>query len=331
VGIAMGSGSDVAREASDIVLLKDEFTSIVKGVEEGRLLFDNLRKVIAYQIAAGCWVELLPVLATFFLGMPQPLSAFLMIVISCITDVAAGVALTFEAPEGSAMHRPPRDLKSCRLVDLQILLYGYLFIGNLQAAACFILWFLFMASRGPTRLLEGPVPSTYDPSDGQQPALTFPLGYRKDQLVFAWNWGVAPNGLGADNLAAGVEASSVYFVCAVVCQWGHLLSVRIKTPYLFASITDQAGEGGSVCTRICSELQGCRPKLSVVAAILFSVLFALIFTEVPALQSTCGTASVAGEWWGLALCFSFIIFIIAEARKWVIVLFPRSWIAKVAW
>jgi sodium/potassium-transporting ATPase subunit alpha len=175
------------------------------------------------------------------------------------------------------------------------------------------------------------VPASYDPSDGQQPALTFPLGYRKEQLVFAWNWGVAPNGLGADNLAAGIEASSVYFVCAVVCQWGHLLSVRIKTPYLFAAIMDQAGEGGSVCARICSELQCCRPKLSVIAAILFSALFALIFTEVPALQSTCGTASVAGEWWGLALCFSFVIFIIAEARKWLIALFPRSWIAKVAW
>jgi hypothetical protein len=50
-----------------------------------RLIFDNLRKVIAYQIAAGCWSEFLPVLACFFFGMPQPLSSFLMIVISCVS------------------------------------------------------------------------------------------------------------------------------------------------------------------------------------------------------------------------------------------------------
>ena len=94
VGVAMFSGSDVAKDAAAIVLLKDDFKSIVKGVEEGRLIFSNLRKVIAYQIAAGCWSELIPVLATFFLGMPQPLSSFLMIIISTVTDVYAGVALT---------------------------------------------------------------------------------------------------------------------------------------------------------------------------------------------------------------------------------------------
>ena len=62
IGVAMGSGSDVARDVAGIVLLRDTFTSMVSGVEQGRLLFSNLRKVIAYQIAAGCWSELIPVL-----------------------------------------------------------------------------------------------------------------------------------------------------------------------------------------------------------------------------------------------------------------------------
>jgi sodium/potassium-transporting ATPase subunit alpha len=85
VGIAMNSGSDAAKDVSSIVLLKDDFCSVVPAVMEGRLIYINLRKMIAYQISAGGWAELLPVLSTFFLGMPQPLSSFLMIIVSCLT------------------------------------------------------------------------------------------------------------------------------------------------------------------------------------------------------------------------------------------------------
>ena len=205
VGIAMGSGSDVAREAADVVLLYDNFGAIVKGVQEGRLVFDNLRKVIGYQIAAGCWVELLPVVATFFLGLPQPLSSFLMIVISCITDVFAGVALTLEEGEDGAMGEPPRDFAVSHLVDWQLILYGYLFIGNLEALACFLIWFLYLANRGPTDQIRGPIPAIYD-----GPPLTFPLGYRADQLLFAWAWGSAEGGLGDDNRRASIEVRPGY-------------------------------------------------------------------------------------------------------------------------
>jgi sodium/potassium-transporting ATPase subunit alpha len=103
VGIAMNSGSDVARDVSDVVLLNDDFTAIVHGVREGRLIFENLRKAIAYLLSAGSWAEILPVFVTFFLGMPQPLSAFLMIIICCLTDMYAGVALMNEPPEGGLL------------------------------------------------------------------------------------------------------------------------------------------------------------------------------------------------------------------------------------
>ena len=111
---------------------------MVEGVKEGRLIFANLRKVIGYQIAAGCWSELIPVLATFFLGMPQPLSSFLMIIISCITDVAAGVALTNEIPEKTIMTEPPRDPKAQPLVDMRLVGYAYLFYGTLESIASFV-------------------------------------------------------------------------------------------------------------------------------------------------------------------------------------------------
>ena len=77
----------------------DSVRSHRHSIREGRLIFANLRKVIAYQIAAGCWSELIPVLCTFLLGMPQPLGSLLMILICCATDVFAGVALMKASPE----------------------------------------------------------------------------------------------------------------------------------------------------------------------------------------------------------------------------------------
>ena len=131
VGIAMNAGSDAAKDASAIVLLHNDFAATAHAVREGRLIFINLRKAIAYQIAGGGWSELLPVLATFFLGMPQPLSSFLMIIVSCLTDVYAGIALMNEPPEGDILKNPPRDIHRAHLVIPPMVLYSYLFYGTM--------------------------------------------------------------------------------------------------------------------------------------------------------------------------------------------------------
>jgi magnesium-transporting ATPase (P-type) len=167
VGIAMASGSDLARDAADIVLLSDDFPAVAHGVREGRLIFANLRKVIGYQISAGCWSELLPVLATFFLGMPQPLSSFLMIIISCVTDAFAGVALTNEPPESGIMQKPPRNVRTQRLIDAQLVGYAYFFYANVLSIGAFVNYFSYMRSRGPVVPTEQQL--TVDASD-------FPLG-----------------------------------------------------------------------------------------------------------------------------------------------------------
>ena len=79
IGIAMGSGSDVALEAASMVLLDSNFSSIIVALKQGRTVFENLKKVCLYLLPAGSFSELMPVLVNLFMGVPLPLSAFLMV------------------------------------------------------------------------------------------------------------------------------------------------------------------------------------------------------------------------------------------------------------
>jgi len=80
IGIALGSGSDIAIEAADMVLL-ESFSAVVEAVQYGRVVFDNLKKTIAYLLPAGSFSEFWPVFTNVIFGLPQILSSFLMIII----------------------------------------------------------------------------------------------------------------------------------------------------------------------------------------------------------------------------------------------------------
>ncbi len=250
VGIAMQNGSDVAKDAASIVLLNDDLASVPHAVREGRVIFENLRKVVAYLTSAGSWAEAIPILATFFLGMPQPLSAFLMIIICCFTDVFGGLALMNELPEGDIMDRPPRDVKNTRLIDWKVLLYSYMFYANSMSIGAFYMFFHYMFYRGPHDL-PNPVPVD---DDGTR---SFPMGYTPGQLLFAWNWAVNDNALGEDMIQATNVGSSIFFVALVVAQLGHVLSVRRKTPYFFEAVLgrrEYANDARPWYTRVWAEI-----------------------------------------------------------------------------
>ena len=332
VGIAIGSGSSVARDAGSIVLLDDNFCSITELVREGRLVFANLRKVIAYQMAAGSWAELLPVLATFFFGLPQPLSSFLMIIISCGTDVLAGIALTYEQPETLLMFEKPRDIRNTRLVNFYLIGYSYLFYGTLECLGAFLNYFLYMSERGPTHIVPDPLPLVDD-----YPAVAnvaYPIGYTPGQLTFAWKWeGNTDDALSLDEARAAAVASSVFFVTLVVCQWGHLFTIRRKTPYFYESIMNlgKYADQGTILMRCRMELLDSEIRIPIVLAWIGALLIALIFTEIPAVQAACYTGSVPGKYWGIAIGWSILIIFLNEIRKWLILLYPDSIIGKTAW
>ncbi|MDP1798922.1 MAG: HAD-IC family P-type ATPase, partial [Planctomycetaceae bacterium] len=108
IGVAMGkAGTDVAREASELVISDDNFSSIVGGIEEGRIAYDNIRKVIYLLVSMGA-AELLMVLLAVITGLPVPLLPVQLLWLNLVTNGIQGVALAFEPGEGDSLRRKPR-------------------------------------------------------------------------------------------------------------------------------------------------------------------------------------------------------------------------------
>ena len=108
VGVAMGkAGTDVAREAAELVISDDNFTSIVGGIEEGRIAYDNIRKVIYLLVSMGA-AELLMVLLAVITGLPVPLLPVQLLWLNLVTNGIQGVAMAFEPGEGDSLQRQPR-------------------------------------------------------------------------------------------------------------------------------------------------------------------------------------------------------------------------------
>jgi len=142
IGIAMGaSGTDVAREAADMVLLDDSFASIVKAVESGRAIYENLRKFIVYVFSHN-WAELIPYVLYALLGIPLPLLVVQVLAIDLGIDVIPSLALSREPPEIGIMQEQPRSIKE-RLFNAKVFLRS-LYIGTIIATGamvgCLMAW-----------------------------------------------------------------------------------------------------------------------------------------------------------------------------------------------
>ena len=116
-GVAMGiAGSDVSKQAADMILLDDNFASIVTGVEEGRLIFDNLKKSIAYTLTSNI-PEISPFLLFILLDIPLPLGTITILCIDLGTDMVPAISLAYEQAENDIMKRLPRDPLHDKLVN----------------------------------------------------------------------------------------------------------------------------------------------------------------------------------------------------------------------
>jgi sodium/potassium-transporting ATPase subunit alpha len=148
IGVAMGiAGSDVAKEAADMILMNDNFASIVDGVEEGRLIFDNLKKSIAYTLSSNI-PEIAPFLMFILVALPLPLTTVLILCIDLGTDMVPAISLAYENKEANIMEKPPRDMNKDRLVTAKLISFSYLQIGIIQALAGFYTYFVVLNDYG---------------------------------------------------------------------------------------------------------------------------------------------------------------------------------------
>merc|ERR1712179_553484 len=206
IGVAMGiAGSDVSKQAADMILLDDNFASIVTGVEEGRLIFDNLKKSIAYTLTSNI-PEISPFLLFILADVPLPLG----------TDMVPDISMAYEKAESDIMKRPPRNPFTDKLVNERLISMAYGQIGMIQASAGFFVYFVIMCENGfwPSTLLglrrawDSQAVNDLEDSYGQE-----------------WTY--------ADRKKLEYTCHTAFFVSIVVVQWADLIICKTRKLSVF--------------------------------------------------------------------------------------------------
>jgi sodium/potassium-transporting ATPase subunit alpha len=278
VGIAMGSGSQVAMEAGQLVLLDNNFSSILVAIKNGRLVFENLKKVVLYLLPGGSFAPLIPVLMAIFLGVPQDLSSFQMIIISLVTDIAPALSLIMEKEEADLLNQPPRSKKDY-LVDWKFMLQAYGFLGCLMVIISQLLFFTYM------KLYAGLNPNQILFSFGR-----FPMYNSNSNSTSIIKPDVSIQGY-------FYRGQTIVFVSIVFMQiFGNLMSTKTRTRSFFQ-------HSRNLWTHF---------------AQLFSSIACLSIVFIPFFQDIFHTRDIPFYFILIALFFSMIIFLADEARKFMV-------------
>jgi len=148
IGMALGSGTDVAKEVSDLVLLNDNFSIIVAAVEEGRKIIDNIRKVITY-LLADSFTETILIGLSILAGLPLPVSAAQILWVNLIGDGLPDIALAFEPKEKDIMAKPPIKRDAPLLTqEMKTIIFVIGIITDLVLMGVF--WWLWQESQNIT-------------------------------------------------------------------------------------------------------------------------------------------------------------------------------------
>jgi magnesium-transporting ATPase (P-type) len=157
IGVAMGiAGTDVAKEAASMILLDDNFASIVNAIEEGRAVYSNIRKFTTYIFTSNT-PEAWPFILQIVFNIPLALVVMQVLAVDLGTDLVPALALGTEKPEPGLMDRPPRGPKD-RIVDRRLILRALLWLGSLQTALCFAGFFFLWWTMGYRDLFHLPRP-----------------------------------------------------------------------------------------------------------------------------------------------------------------------------
>lgn len=143
IGVAMGiTGTDVSKEAADMVLTDDSFGTIVTAIEEGRIIYTNLKKFVFYVFSCNIG-ELITIFTAILLNIPAPLTAILILAVNLGTDVLPAITLGVDPPEPGLMQRPPRSQKEHLMKRTFILRFLYVGLWTGAIVVGMYLWTLY--------------------------------------------------------------------------------------------------------------------------------------------------------------------------------------------
>ncbi|KAK5910883.1 hypothetical protein CgunFtcFv8_005105 [Champsocephalus gunnari] len=290
IGVAMGiSGSDVSKQAADMILLDDNFASIVTGVEEGRLIFDNLKKSIAYTLTSNI-PEITPFLFFILVNIPLPLGTITILCIDLGTDMVPAISLAYEAAESDIMKRQPRNPLRDKLVNERLISIAYGQIGMIQALGGFFAYFVVLAENGfrPYDLVgirlnwDDRSNNDLEDSYGQQ------WTYEQRKIV-------------------EFTCHTAFFVSIVVVQWADVIICKTRRNSVFQ--------------------QGMRNKILIFGLFEETALAALL-SYCPGMDVALRMYPLKPSWWFCAFPYSFLIFVYDEIRKLILRRNPGGWVER---
>jgi len=290
IGVAMGiAGSDVSKQAADMILLDDNFASIVTGVEEGRLIFDNLKKSIAYTLTSNI-PEISPFLLFILADVPLPLGTVTILCIDLGTDMVPAISMAYEQAESDIMKRQPRNPYTDKLVNERLISMAYGQIGMIQASAGFFVYFVIMCENGfwPDRLLG--LRKQWD---------SIAINDLEDSYGQEWTY--------KDRKILEYTCHTAFFVSIVVVQWADLIICKTRKNSVFQ--------------------QGMK-NWFMNFGLFFETALAAFLSYCPGMDKGLRMYPLYFNWWLPAIPFSLLIFCYDETRKFLLRRNPGGWIEK---
>lgn len=290
IGVAMGiAGSDVSKQAADMILLDDNFASIVTGVEEGRLIFDNLKKSIAYTLTSNI-PEISPFLMFILFDIPLPLGTVTILCIDLGTDLWPAISLAYEEAESDIMKRRPRDPLHDKLVNERLISVAYGQIGMIQASAGFYTYTVIMGENGfrPSHL-----PGLRAEWDSRA------VNDLEDSYGQQWTY--------ANRKVLEYTCHTAFFASIVIVQWADLMICK---------------------TRRNSLIQQGMSNWTLNFGLVFETCLAAFMAYCPGLDNGLRMYGLRFSWWFPALPFSILIFVYDEARRYLLRKNPGGWVYK---
>ncbi|KAE8588561.1 hypothetical protein XENTR_v10022613 [Xenopus tropicalis] len=290
IGVAMGiAGSDVSKQAADMILLDDNFASIVTGVEEGRLIFDNLKKSIAYTLTSNI-PEITPFLLFIIANIPLPLGTVTILCIDLGTDMVPAISLAYEAAESDIMKRQPRNPRTDKLVNERLISMAYGQIGMIQALGGFFTYFVILAENGflPSRLLG--IRLDWDDRSNNDV---------EDSYGQEWTY--------EQRKVVEFTCHTAFFASIVVVQWADLIICKTRRNSVFQ--------------------QGMKNKI-LIFGLLEETALAAFLSYCPGMDVALRMYPLKVTWWFCAFPYSLLIFLYDEVRKLILRRDPGGWVEK---